>query len=68
VFRSEQTDATTSLPINYYQVTGALDRLSNHMLNLKFRLFKFDHRGEMLADDDIHRRTRKRAGRIDLTQ
>jgi hypothetical protein len=43
VFRSEQTDATTSLPINYYQATGALDRRSKHVLILDIRLFKFDH-------------------------
>ena len=68
VFRSEQTDATTSHSTNYYQATGALDRLSKHALNLKFRPFKFDHRDQMLADDGIHRCARKRAAWIDLME
>jgi hypothetical protein len=49
-----------SFSVNDYQATGALDRLSNYVLNFKFRLFKSDHRGEMFADDGIRRRPRRR--------
>jgi hypothetical protein len=68
VFWSEQTDATTSLPINHYKAAGALDRRSKNVLILDTRLFKFDQRGRIFAGDDMRRRARKRAGWIDLTR